>query len=564
MGNGLIMADSFSSMVGSTSPMSTIMSLPAETEAKQQTALDALKVKEQESLTKQDALYTGAMKKYNDAMASVKPVADANLQNVPDAPNQKMQDPTQVLGSLGTILAIFGSMKTRAPMTSALNSMAAAMKGFHQGDQEAIKLNQQKWQNDFKKALAQNQIEMQRYMNALEKNKFDMNAAQADLKVLSIEMSDQQMHDAVTQGDFTKQSAIMSGRLNAGMKGAEIISKMQATAQAERDRQQRMSEAAAAHRDAQQVIVMGANGPELLDKSKLPTAQPGEKGLIKFGASTAQLGSSKSPGDETLHGDAYLQSLPGNIRDLVNAVDKWQMAPPTSFAMRYPPWPDVMSALAHYDPKNLNLAKYQVHLGVQNDFASGKSAINATAINTAIGHMDSLKHLALAEKNGDIATVNSIVNAAKTEFGDPNINNAAMAAHALSSELMRTFRTVGASDTGVHDFESKLDVNKGPDVILGALKTGASLLNSRINALQDQWKRGMQTNDPFPNLVSPRSVQVLQGFGINVEPQMPTVSSSVATKTPLPPTNAKGWKLMKDAQGNQAYVGPNNEIEEVQ
>ncbi len=31
----------------------------------------------------------------------------------------------------------------------------------------------------------------------------------------------------------------------------------------------------------------------------------------------------------------------------------------------------------------------------------------------------------------------------------------------------------------------------------------------------------------------------------------------------VPPKNAKGWGLQKDAQGNQAYVGPNGEIEEV-
>lgn len=31
----------------------------------------------------------------------------------------------------------------------------------------------------------------------------------------------------------------------------------------------------------------------------------------------------------------------------------------------------------------------------------------------------------------------------------------------------------------------------------------------------------------------------------------------------IPPTNAKGWKLHVDANGNKAYVGPNNEIEEV-
>jgi len=230
------MADNFSSVVdsamtppASTSPRDMIMTLPAEIEKKQTAALGELKAKEQASMTKQDALYSDAMKKYNAAMSNVKPVEDANLQNPPDAPNQKFQDPTQVLGSLGTVLAIFGSMKTRAPMTSALNSMAAAMKGFHQGDQEAVKLNTEKWQNDFKKSLAQNQIEMQRYTTALEKNKFSMESAQSELRVLAVEMQDKQMHDAIEQGDYTKQSAILSGRLNAGMKGAETLAKMDAT-----------------------------------------------------------------------------------------------------------------------------------------------------------------------------------------------------------------------------------------------------------------------------------------------------------------------------------------------
>ena len=213
----------------STSPRDMIMTLPAEIEKKQQTALDQLKAKEQASMVGQDALYKSAMKKYDDAMAGVKPIEDPSLKDLPSAPNQKFQDPTQVLGSLGTVLAIFGSMKTRAPMTSALNSMAAAMKGFHQGDQEAIKLNTEKWQNDFKTALAQNQIEMQKYTTALEKNKFNMESAQGELRVLAVEMQDQQMHDAIASGDYTKQSAIFSARLNAGMKGAETLAKMDAT-----------------------------------------------------------------------------------------------------------------------------------------------------------------------------------------------------------------------------------------------------------------------------------------------------------------------------------------------
>ena len=279
------MAD-FDSMVASTaapaapqSPTAMIMSLPAATEKKEQANLEDFKKKEQASLATHDELYAKAMKQYNESMSKIGPVSDAKLQDLPDAPNSQLRDPTQALGSLGTILAIFGSMKTRAPMTSALNSMAAAMKGFHQGDQERVKLETAKYQNDFKKALQQNQIEMQRYVQSLEKNKFDMEKAQAEFRVFAIEDGNQTMHDAINAGDYTKQAAILSASLNAGMKGAEFMQK-------EQDMRERRAQAATAHADSQKMIVTGPDGkPYTMDKRSLP-ALPQEQqiGAAKFGA----------------------------------------------------------------------------------------------------------------------------------------------------------------------------------------------------------------------------------------------------------------------------------------
>lgn len=43
----------------------------------------------------------------------------------------------------------------------------------------------------------------------------------------------------------------------------------------------------------------------------------------------------------------------------------------------------------------------------------------------------------------------------------------------------------------------------------------------------------------------------------------PSAAPSSSPKSAPAPKNAKGWTLHKDAKGNMAYVGPNNEIEEV-
>jgi len=518
------MADNLSSVVDSamtppadpvsTNPRDVIMTLPAEIEKKRQVNLDKFKAQEQDSLQKTQAMRVEMQKKYDDWMAKITPTPDANLQDVPDAPNQKFQDPTQVLGSLGTILAIFGSMKTRAPMTSALNSMAAAMKGFHQGDQEAIKLNTEKWQNDFKKALANNQIEMQKYTQILEKNKWNYEMAQGELRSYSVQIQDQQMQDAINNGDFQKQDALLVGRQNGGMKGAETLAKMNATETAHAD-------AMRAHQDAEHAKGWAIYQDPKTQQMMRANAITGEvlpfkgdtTGLQKPGAGGSGQ-SSISPGDMNLTGEAYLKSLPQGMGDVVKAMAEGRMPFPSAFAMRYPYWQSAIQAMAHYQPENLNVAKYNVRLAVQKDFTSGKTATNITAINTAIGHMGTLNELVKAENNNDIATVNKIVNTIKTETGDPAINNAQEAAHAVASELMRVFRGVGASDTGVENFESKLDVNKGPQVIEGALQTGAQLLASRIGAIQDQWKRGMDTKDQFPNLLSPHSAQTLESLGV--------------------------------------------------
>lgn len=69
---------------------------------------------------------------------------------------------------------------------------------------------------------------------------------------------------------------------------------------------------------------------------------------------------------------------------------------------------------------------------------------------------------------------------------------------------------------------------------------------------------------------------VISGYTDMLGPQQPAQPTDPGIKTPdgthidstrppasLPPVNDKGFKLMRDANGNQAYVGPNGEVEEV-
>lgn len=368
-----------------------------------------------------------------------------------------------------------------ASVEAATRFLAGAVNGLNQGNVERYKLEMDHWQNAISEAHAKNQEVMQRY-NAVLRSK--MIPFETKLKELSVIAT--QAHDATTA------AMLAQGRVSQAFDHLQ-------TQQMGWSRLLQAGDGIKARADAH-----ADNLAERKRHDKIIEAATGTAGKV-----------GPTPGDMSLTGDKYLASLPPGMSDIVKAMNDGRMPFPSSFAMRYPYWQSVIQALAHFDPKSLNVSKYTVRLAMQKDFTSGKAATNITAINTAIAHMGTLESLATAEQNGDVATVNKIVNATKTEFGDPSINNAATASHAVASELMRVFRVVGASDQGVADFAEKLDVNKGPAVIKGAIKTGAKLLDGRINALQDQWKRGMQTETPFPDLLSPQSAATLEHLGVH-------------------------------------------------
>lgn len=211
-----------------------------------------------------------------------------------------------------------------------------------------------------------------------------------------------------------------------------------------------------------------------------------------------------------MHGDDYLATLPTGMASLVKSIAEGRVDPSKAASMRYGNREAIMQRVMQYDPTyNAQRSK------VWQDFTTGKSAQNVTAINTVTAHIGTLDRLTDELKNGNTQAVNATVNAIRTQLGKPEINNAEIAVQAVGNELMRVFRQVNASQQEVKAWEEKFQAAKGsPEQIKGALKTGVELLKGRIDALDDQWKRGMGSESGFPGLISPKSQAVLAKFGV--------------------------------------------------
>ena len=88
------------------------------------------------------------------------------LNTVPP-PTPRTTDPQKAWGSMAMIMAAFGSLLTRTPLTTAMNSAASAIKAFRQGDQEAFDAAYKSWQVANENATKLWEFQQKTYENIL-------------------------------------------------------------------------------------------------------------------------------------------------------------------------------------------------------------------------------------------------------------------------------------------------------------------------------------------------------------------------------------------------------------
>jgi hypothetical protein len=104
---------------------------------------------------------------------------------MPPPPKPKYTNPVEAWGSAAMLLAGVGSLLTRAPLTTALNSAAGVMNAIHQGDVENAELQFSQWKTATDMAQKQLNFQNDAYKTALQKAKGDKQEALAALNSYS-------------------------------------------------------------------------------------------------------------------------------------------------------------------------------------------------------------------------------------------------------------------------------------------------------------------------------------------------------------------------------------------
>lgn len=238
------------------------------------------------------------------------------------------------------------------------------------------------------------------------------------------------------------------------------------------------------------------------------SAMPPSGGALQATPASGQQGQTAPDAAGNPTGQAVLDRLPKPIADQVKALAEGRMAFPAGFALKSPYWQQMVSMVSQYDP-SFDAVNYGARAKTRNDFTSGTSAKQINAMNTVLGHMQTLSDAADAMKNTNYPMLNQGLNAAANAVGDPRMKEFNSTKKAVVDELTRVWRGNGGSEGDIKTWAEQLSDAGSPDQLHGVIGQLGELLNSKIGAMGEQYKQGMGTAGGPIQLLTPQSQKVL-------------------------------------------------------
>lgn len=187
----------------------------------------------------------------------------------------------------------------------------------------------------------------------------------------------------------------------------------------------------------------------------------------------------------------------------------------------------IVSLASEYaDKNNKDFHSYggDVNAGMAKNLAYGKMGQNVVSFNTALGHIGDAEKSYQAVGNTDARFLNTPINVLKKQGNDPNIIALGLNLNAVSGELATAFKGSGGTDQEIAHFSNLLTDDLTPAQAHAALQKAAELLNSRINAVQNQQTSVAGSNGGQRQLLSPHGQDVMNSFKSNTASSVHEVS----------------------------------------
>ena len=144
----------------------------------------------------------------------------------PPPPVPKTTNPAEIWGSAAMAMAALGSLMTRTPMTTALNSAAAVMKAVKANDNETAQAEFERWKIENENAIKQQNFQMEAYKSALAKAGKDETAAIASFTAYAHAFGDHTAAQVAQQNGYIGIQKLQIDRENLSLRAQEAAVNM--------------------------------------------------------------------------------------------------------------------------------------------------------------------------------------------------------------------------------------------------------------------------------------------------------------------------------------------------
>ena len=237
----------------------------------------------------------------------------------------------------------------------------------------------------------------------------------------------------------------------------------------------------------------------------------------------------------------------GDVEGLAQAIAAGKLPGMSGFALARPRGQAVMARVMEINP-TYDAGDYLAKNAALRGFSTGKEGTALRSFNVAVDHLNSLAELADQLDNGNVQAFNKAANFFATQSGSAAPTNFDAVKAIVAKEVVKAIVAGGGGVAEREELSNLISKANSPAQLKGVIGHYLDLMDAQRAGLLDQYERTTGRTDGEKAFSAKR-------HGGRPGEAAPGGPAS---------TNAKGWALHQDANGNKAYVSPDGkQFEEV-
>lgn len=227
-----------------------------------------------------------------------------------------------------------------------------------------------------------------------------------------------------------------------------------------------------------------------------------------------------------------------SVTSYIKGIANYEIAPPSS--SRNPAVREKVLAAVKKENPDYREGDYVNINSVLRAFNTGKQGDTTRSLNVSVKHLEVLKELGEALKNGDTQRINEVNNRLSSEFGDPRANDFNLAKTIVADEVEKAIKSGVGTLAERDELQARFSAANSPEQMSGVIDTAEKLMGGQLLGLEKQYQTATHLNN-YREKLFPETVKALRA------------DKSAVSQGRLPKGIPEGSKKVGTYQGHPVY-----------